>query len=230
MIIIADVYWVLEKSSSSFLAPWPRSAVANLGTVNFTELAATQLYSLSYGSQRIDHALAEGDVFAVRTSGGNYAKAVVKGLPNRGQNGGLALDWVTYAPSQSQEAKIVSSGSTQIFSGCVFSFDTGAFGDVWWNQEDFAKRRLEPVCRARITNLGFADFSNLTLAELQKLAYGDYHANAIDGSDGKNVLVPGDVFAVHTNGGNYSKAVITAELDPKLNHRLVLKWVTYPSK
>jgi hypothetical protein len=63
------------------------------------------------------------------------------------------------------------------------------------------------------------------VGDLEKLVYGDY-LHAITGSDGVNVLVPGDVFAIHTNAGTYVKALVAAEFDPTHNHGLVFQWVT----
>ena len=40
--------------------------------------------------------LVTGDVFAVHTSAGNYAKAMVTGELDSKQNHGLIIQWVTY--------------------------------------------------------------------------------------------------------------------------------------
>jgi hypothetical protein len=61
-----------------------------------------------------------GDVFAVRSSNRNYTKAIVTNDFEQGQNKSLTLRWVTY--SQAPEAKIVSSGTTEIPDSGNFSF------------------------------------------------------------------------------------------------------------
>jgi hypothetical protein len=72
-------------------------------------------------------------------------------------------------------------------------------------------------------NLGVVSFSTVTLSQLQSLPYGNA---PIDGSDVGNVLVPGDVFAVHTDRGNYSKVLVTGPFDSGQNNGLPIEWVT----
>ncbi len=124
---------------------------------------------------------------------------------------------------------VVSSGSVTIPGTFLFDFDAGVIvnapsADVFWRQQTPTTRRLEPYLSASIVNLGIVSFAGLSLADLQGLTYG---GTPIDGSDTSNVLVPGNVFAVRTNQGNYAKAVVTGPFDATQNNGLVIQWVTY---
>ena len=69
-------------------------------------------------------------------------------------------------------------------------------------------------------NLGAVDFNSLTAPTLASLAYS---STPIDGNnDATNKLVAGDVFAVHTNKGNYAKVKVLA-----YGYDLTIQWVTY---
>lgn len=254
LVVSGDVIWRQTNSSVRHLMVEPGARIVNLGPVNFADLKLDQLDGLTYRSQRIEgsdgsNELVVGDVFAVRTKGRNYAKAIVTGVFDPKQNNGLILEWVTYASSSPAGARTVSSGTVEIPGNGQFSFDTGATGDVWWEQQSKVSRYLLSDGMTQITNLGSVNFGNLTLAELQKLdyenassdifadlatfeklSYGDARSNKISGGDGENALAIGDVFAVHTNAGNYAKAMVISEFDPKQNHGLILRWVTYASK
>ncbi|KAM3093739.1 hypothetical protein ACKFKG_18485 [Phormidesmis sp. 146-35] len=77
---------------------------------------------------------------------------------------------------------IVSSGTGTIRGTWTFSFDTGTEGgegDVWWNQETNVLRQMVPRGNAQIVHLGSRNFDEITVKELQSLAYG---TTPIDGS------------------------------------------------
>jgi hypothetical protein len=128
-------------------------------------------------------------------------------------------------------ASIVSSGTVTIPGTFSFDLDAGVvdvFGvdpaaDIFWEQFTTTTRGIEPVDGAAIVNLGEVDFASLTLSQLEALTYG---STGIDGSDGTNVLVPGDVFAVDTNSGNFAKVLVTGDFDPSLNNGLPIQWET----
>ena len=71
--------------------------IVNLGAVDFNALTAQTLQALTYGTTPIDgnndptNKLVNGDVFAVRTTQGNFAKVKVL---NYGYD--LTIQWVTY--------------------------------------------------------------------------------------------------------------------------------------
>jgi len=130
------------------------------------------------------------------------------------------------------QAQVVSSGTITIPGTFEFSFDTGVLSltnpDIFWDMN--TDRLIMPQGTAGIVNLGAANFAGLTSANLQALTYG---AGTIDGGpfdDGSNfgTLVAGDVFAVHTNGGNYAKVLVTGPIVPGTSDNgLPIQWVTY---
>ena len=141
-------------------------------------------------------------------------------------NGSSAQDWAAWV-----EAKIIdvgeaiSSGTITIGGTESFDFDAGVVGegnenvDVWWHILNSTSREMTPRNGATIVNLGVVDFSAITPADLMELTYG---TTPIDGSDVSNALVPGDVFAVHTNAGNYAKARVLT-----WGYSITIEWVTY---
>lgn len=189
IIVTRDVTWHRVSSSDRYLVSL-LGRIVNLGLVNFRDLSSEELRTISYGSQRIDgsdrsNTLIVGDVFAVRTRNGNYAKAIVTDIFAPDQNNPLVLQWVTYARSPTAEPKTVSSGTIEIPAAAGFSFDTGTISDVFWRQDDPSTRYLVPAGVAKIVNLGSANFADLTLVELQKLTYGNARTDHINGSDEK---------------------------------------------
>jgi hypothetical protein len=121
---------------------------------------------------------------------------------------------------------IVSQGTTTLKGTYVFDLDSGVQGvpgpnvDIWWDQQTNVLRQMVPQNNATIINLGLANFSAITLANLQNLPYAT--TPIVGNNDATNKLVNGDVFAVKTTSGNYAKIkVITYGYD------LVIQWVTY---
>jgi hypothetical protein len=120
-------------------------------------------------------------------------------------------------------AATVSSGTATLHGTFLFDFDAGvegATGDVWWEQHTSVVRSMEASGGARIVNLGAVSYTAVTPAILQGLAYGT--AGIPGNNDPSNQLVPGDVFAVRTNLGNYAKVQVVA-----YGYDLQLKWTTY---
>ena len=125
----------------------------------------------------------------------------------------------------------VSAGTATIPGTWLFDFDAGvippsapfAGADIWWEQVTGTTRFVEPWSSATLVNLGVVSFSSITFTQLQSLAYG---TAPINGSDVGSVLVPGDVFAVHTDLGNYAKVLVTGPFDQTRNHGLPIQWVT----
>jgi hypothetical protein len=121
---------------------------------------------------------------------------------------------------------VVSQGTIEIKGTWIFDCETGtlgglgATGDIWWEQINTVKRQMVPQNNAKILNLGVVDFDDLTHAELQNLPYGT--APIIGNNDASNKLVNGDVFAVQTNVGNYTKIKVL-----HYDYNLKVQWVTY---
>ncbi len=119
---------------------------------------------------------------------------------------------------------IISNSSGTLQGTFSFNFDTGSQvtsnGDVFWNQIDTIQRQMVPEGSATIVNLGSVDFNALDFTTLQGESYG---TTPIDGNnDFSNQLINGDVFAVHTNGGNYAKVLIL-----NYGYNIQIQWVTY---
>ncbi len=123
-------------------------------------------------------------------------------------------------------AVVKSQGSAVLKGTWTFDLDNGTQGgpgpgfDIWWEQMTAVARQMMPQNKARLVNLGVVDFNSVTSDSLQTLTYG---TTPIPGNnDPSNKLVPGDVFAVLTNQGNYAKVkVVTYGYDLKI------EWVTY---
>ncbi|MGD0001506.1 MAG: hypothetical protein ABSE21_15520 [Bryobacteraceae bacterium] len=123
-------------------------------------------------------------------------------------------------------ATVVSQGTATLKGTWTFDLDAGVEGgpgpnvDIWWDQQTTVLRQMVPQNSAKIINLGVVDFNPITANGLQGLTY---TTTPIPGNDNAtNKLVAGDVFAVLTNKGNYSKVkVVTYGYD------LQIQWVTY---
>src|SRR5215471_3984653 len=92
-----DVFWEQQTAVLRRMAAINPAQIVNLGIVDFNSITADTLASLTYSTNPIDgnndatNQLAAGDVFAVRTNQGNYAKVQVVSY---GYN--LQIQWVTY--------------------------------------------------------------------------------------------------------------------------------------
>jgi hypothetical protein len=118
----------------------------------------------------------------------------------------------------------VSSGTATLHGTWTFDLDTGtegsSGGDIWWEQHTATVRSMEPIGGAKIVNVGVVSITSVTAAILQNLVYGTTGING--NNDPTNVLVPGDVFAVKTNGGNYARVKIVS-----YGYDLQIQWTTY---
>jgi len=128
-------------------------------------------------------------------------------------------------------ASVISSGTATIPGTWSFDFDAGVLdnfalnpaADVFWEQFTSTTRALEPENGATIVNLGVVSFASVTLSELEGLSYG---TSGLSGSDVGGVLVSGDVFAIHTNDGNFAKVLVTGSLVPDSDNGLPIQWET----
>ncbi len=92
----ADVWWNQQTSTARYMTPINSAKIVNLGTVNFNSITKAQLQGYSYSTTPIDgsttsNQLVNGDVFAVYTTNGHYAKVIVLSY---GYN--IQIQWVTY--------------------------------------------------------------------------------------------------------------------------------------
>jgi uncharacterized repeat protein (TIGR01451 family) len=117
---------------------------------------------------------------------------------------------------------VVAQNTTTLLGTNRLNLDSSSSApDIWWNQIDAVQRQMTPVNGAGIYNLGTGVvFANLTMADLKTLPYTSTPING--NADATNQLVTGDVFAVHTNDGNYAKVLVTS-----YGYDIGLQWVTY---
>lgn len=97
----ADIWWEQVTSDIRDMSPWDQgAAIVNLGVVDFDAITPEDLAGYSYSTNPIPgsidgsgNELVDGDVFAVRTNQGNYAKVKVISYGYH-----IDLRWVTYRP------------------------------------------------------------------------------------------------------------------------------------
>lgn len=93
----ADIWWEQETSVERQMTPWGDAEITNLGVVNYGGLSSAELQRFDYGDDPINgdddasNELVDGDVFAVRTNQGNYAKVRVV---DYGYD--MDIEWTTY--------------------------------------------------------------------------------------------------------------------------------------
>jgi hypothetical protein len=92
-----DIWWEQHTDVIRTMEPQNNARLANLGNVDFNAITPDTLASLTYSSTPIvgnndaTNKLVNGDVFAVKTNKGNYAKVKVLAY---GYN--MQIQWVTY--------------------------------------------------------------------------------------------------------------------------------------
>jgi hypothetical protein len=122
------------------------------------------------------------------------------------------------------KANVVSSGTGVIHGTVTFDVDTGTeaspASDVFWEQINAVARRMRPLNGATLVNLGRVNFDSLTAKRLSKLNYSSAPIPA--NADPTNQLVEGDVFAVHSNAGNFAKIKVLS-----YGFNLGVQWVTF---
>jgi hypothetical protein len=95
-----DIFWDQKTAVARVMQPWSGAAIVNIGVTNFASVLPQALPGLPYSSTPIDgnndatNKLVAGDVFAVKTNQGNYAKVLVTSY---GYD--LGIEWVTYKMS-----------------------------------------------------------------------------------------------------------------------------------
>ena len=128
-------------------------------------------------------------------------------------------------PAGGGGCKVVATSTASTLQGTyLFDFDSGtqtqSGADVWWDQHTDTVRSLDPWSSATIVNLGAVDYGSLSCNALRSEAYA---STPINGSnDATNQLIVGDVFAVHTDQGNYAKVQVIS-----YGYNLELRFETY---
>jgi len=98
-----DAWWEQMTSSTRQLVPTNGAQIVNLGNVSFFGLTESALQSLVYGltpivGSNVGNQLTFGDVFAVKTTAGNYAKVLVSApFFDSSNNNGLVFYYETYS-------------------------------------------------------------------------------------------------------------------------------------
>jgi hypothetical protein len=95
----ADVWWEQKTHTERCMVPRVNAKIVNLGVIDFEAFSPEQLPGLPYSVTPIDgsidplnrNQLVNGDVFAVLTNGGNYAKVQVLAYDYN-----LQIRWITY--------------------------------------------------------------------------------------------------------------------------------------
>jgi len=92
-----DIWWEQETAVARQMTPVNSARILNLGSVNYAALTAAGLQNLPYattpipGNDNATNKLVAGDVFAVKTTQGNFAKVLVDAY---GYD--LTITWTTY--------------------------------------------------------------------------------------------------------------------------------------
>jgi len=92
-----DIWWEQKTSVLRDMVPINGAQIVNLGSTNFAAITPDTLSSLTYSTTPIDgnndasNKLVTGDVFAVRTNSGNFAKVLVVAY---GYD--MTIQWTTY--------------------------------------------------------------------------------------------------------------------------------------
>lgn len=108
----ADIWWEQMTATTRQMTAQNGAGILNLGSVDFTTLTASGLQKLPFGTAAIPgnpdptNKLGNGDVFAVRTTKGNYAKVLVV---TYGYD--MTIQWVTYQLSPMYA--VLGTGYTQ---------------------------------------------------------------------------------------------------------------------
>ena len=134
--------------------------------------------------------------------------------------------WLVTRGDNGSQRTVVSSGAGVIPAAAKWDADTGTevgpdapAADVWW-QQSFGGSQMVPQNNATLVNLGVRDFDSITPEMLSKLPYTTLPIPGNQG--GRNELVDGDVFAVHSTDGNFAKVMVVS-YGPELG----VQWVTF---
>ncbi len=165
-----DVFWDQHTAVVRSMDPIQGAKIINLGAVNFASLTAANLQLLPYATTPIDgnadttNQLVVGDVFAVLTNKGNYAKVLVTAY---GYN--LTINWVTYN---------IGSGYTVLGTGYTNPEDVklsvdGVHAYVTERSGDLVKVALTSANRsaATVVATGMTAPQQLFLDEAHNAAY-----------------------------------------------------------
>jgi YVTN family beta-propeller protein len=236
-----DVTWVggmLQPAPDSWLAS-VTDEVGTFGDVvgTYPNMGPGDLRTYRFNQEPLGpDELEVGDVIAVFTDEGRYAKAQILSR----SDAGLELRWAAYPHGGTQPCwfsgrqagrgvdpsgtTIVAQGEITLCGTFVFDLDSGTTEDgghdIFWEQDTDVRRWLSAAGRIGLVDLGPVNFDALTAEGLRGLDYSERKIDASDDAD--NQLPAGDVFAVRTSNGNYAKVLVL-----EYGYDLQIRFVTY---
>ena len=127
------------------------------------------------------------------------------------------------AVTLSLAARADQMGTVTLTATTALNLDTGATsasgGDLVWDGSTLTPQGTAGVFNFFTGGAGPTQYANLTLQTMMSLLLSLYSKGPIPSS----LLTVGDVLAVHTNGGNYAKLLVTANSGGSLS----LQYTTY---
>ncbi len=204
-----DVFWDQHTAVVRTLDPHNGAALINLGVVDFNSITPDTLSSLAYSTAPINgnndpsNKLVTGDVFAVHTSSGNFAKVKVL---TYGYD--LHIQWVTYALDSPYA--VLGTGYTQPED--VKASTDGAHAYVTERSGDLVRVALASANRsaATVVTSGMTAPQQLCLDEAHHAAYVVEYAPV--GHLWRVDLTSGAKTALLSNLENAVGVVLTADL------------------
>jgi hypothetical protein len=171
-----DVFWHQQTSTIRSMDPVNGARIVNLGIISFSSITHGELMGLSYGTAPIPanddatNKLVNGDVFAVRTTSGNYAKVKVVSY---GYN--IQIQWVTYHINPRYQ--VLGTGYTQPEDIKVSADESRAY--VTERSGNFLRVNLASANRAMATvvSSGMTAPQQIALDEEHNQAYLVEYAN-----------------------------------------------------
>ena len=165
-----DVWWEQHTATRRSLEPSGGAQIVNLGHVNYPNVTPALLQTLPYGTAGIDgntdatNLLTPGDVFAVRTNLGNYAKAQVVSY---GYD--LHITWTTYRLGSAYQ--VIGTGYSQPEDVVVTADETHAY--VTERSGDLLRVDLSNANRgaATVVHSGMTAPQQISLDERRNVAY-----------------------------------------------------------
>lgn len=219
----SDIWWEQETAVAREMAPQNGAGILNLGVTNFADVNANNLEFLPYTSTPIvgnndpTNKLVSGDVFAVRTHGGNYAKVLVQSY---GYN--LEIQWVTYKLSSAYS--VLGTGYTNPEDVKVSADNSHAY--LTERSGDFVKVSLSSANRSAATLVvsGLTAPQQMALDEAHNVAYVVEYAGT--GRLWKINLTSGAKVAMLSNLNN----AVGLALSPDLQYAYISEQTTGPDK
>lgn len=172
----SDIWWDQQTTVLRQMAPAGGAKIVNLGQVDYNTLTSAGLQTLAYattpitGNDDTSNKLVNGDVFAVLTNAGNYAKVQVLSY---GYN--IEIQWTSYKVGAAYQ--VLGTGYTNPESIVVQSDGSHAF--VSERSGDIVRISLQSAARASATVVtgGLTAPQQITLNAAQNVLYAVEYAS-----------------------------------------------------